>query len=167
MSASPSERDSTGPMQAAPMDELDREAIRAMAQRWGWGEPQYESSLGDECEDTCTVGPFALLKQQGLQQVLSIGGMQEQPMIEWVLHEEHYESNYPHEPDTSDIVEFDTVSGSVWKALETLRMRELKHQVGNEIENESLGLIYRKDRELLEDFFHDDDTLSRSTGPSV
>lgn len=116
---------------------LEREIITLVANRFHWDDLEIEQSGAN-------IGPFALEKFAATEETETIGGTRQQPVTVWVLLETVFCSGSPSEPDYDDIAEFDEVTGSVWKALEALRLREKEHEIRNEFDSLSYGFSFQK-----------------------
>ena len=120
----------------------EQEIIRTVCQKWGWIDIDFE-----ECEGlatVCNLGPFSIEKWSALEETETIAGIRTRPVSEWLLLETVFCSGYPSEPDYTDIVDFDTVQGSIWVVLETLRLREKSWEIRNELDSIGMEFAFRK-----------------------
>jgi len=119
-----------------PITDLEREIITLVANRFHWGDLEFDGP-------GASLGPFVIEKFAATEETETIGGTRQVPVTAWVLLETVFCS--PSEPYYDDIVEFDEVTGSVWKALETLRLREKEYEIRNEFDNLSYGFSFQRE----------------------
>jgi hypothetical protein len=120
-------------------DEL--EIAREVSARWAW--PDFiddDAATGGLC-----LGPFTVEKSMVTIEEKTIRGTRSRRVPEWVLMETIMVSGYPSEPDYDDLVEFDTVHGSIWDVLKTLRLREKSWEIRNDLDNIGMARAFRKD----------------------
>jgi len=119
------------------------EIIKELCVKFGW-DTDIDLGTGD-----ANVGHFYVEKYTVVETYPTIGGNRERLAPEYVLYEEVVEYNYPHEPDFSDSVEFDTVNRSVYDVMGRLWMREKEYEIENIIEGYSMHREFTKSEEYM------------------
>jgi hypothetical protein len=120
------------------------EIVTELCTKFGW-ETDIKVGEGD-----ANIGHFYVEKWNVQEEHSGIGKPYNVTVPEYVLHEEVVEYNYPHEPDFSDSVKFDTIQRSIYDVMGRLWMREKEYEIANMIEGYAMHREYEQSKKYEE-----------------
>jgi hypothetical protein len=115
------------------------EIVKELCQKFNW-----DTDISLESGEA-NIGDFYVEKWIFTEERMSLSGPREVQIPEYILYEEVVEYNYPHEPDFSDSVEFDTVRNNVYAVMARLWMRDKEYEIDNIIEGYSMHREFSKE----------------------